>query len=119
MIESVLRFEGTVQLELATKVITQLLPETTAVLTPLTVWLVQAELARALSSIAPRENMLATRKAGMPSLTRRLNRGFFFRFLKLIARPEFVLGKKRLGSKAPPGRAKPLKSGLPNTRSSI
>jgi hypothetical protein len=107
-IDTVLRFAGTVQLEsLAIKVITQLFPETTAVLTPLTVWLVQAELARALSSIAPREKMLAIRKAGIPNFRRTRNDALFLAFFELIPNGPLVLGRKPLGLKESPSSTKP------------
>jgi hypothetical protein len=112
-IDTALKFAGTVQLELATKVITQLFPETTAVLTPLTVWLVQAELAKARSSIAPREKMLATRKAGIPNLRRIRNDALgllvILERLAIELRPNTHLarGKNHLGSKLLPGSTKP------------
>jgi hypothetical protein len=80
---------------------------------------VQAEFASASSSIAPKEKMLAIRKAGMPNFRRRLNRGFFCLLLKLRARSDLFLGKKCLASKIPPSRAKPLKSCFPITRNLI
>jgi hypothetical protein len=112
-------FPGTVQLEFETNLSMQVDPDTVATIRPLTPWLVQAEFASASSSIAPKEKMLAIRKAGMPNFRRRLNRGFFCRVLRFSPRPEFVLGKRRLESKAPQGSQKPLESSLPNTRNSI
>jgi hypothetical protein len=100
--------DGTVQVVVPVKRITQVLVAAVnvAVLCAF-VWLSQAELARAPSSIAPSEKMLAIRKAGIPNFRRTRSGALFLGLFEVTPIGPITLGRKCRGLKESPGSTKP------------